>query len=58
MTILSPAKFDGITLSNVVNLISAQINKFPWQALRESFWRFTEASYEAWKVSGMNNFGI
>ena len=55
MTIVNPAKVDGIRASNVVNLVAFQFTKFPWQALRDIFWRWTEACYEASKASGMSS---
>jgi len=58
MNILNPAKVDGIRVSNFVNLVVFQITKFPWQALRNIFWRWTEACYEAWKVNGMSDHGL
>ena len=55
MTILNPAKVDVIRLSNFVNSVAFQFTKFPWQALRDIFWRWTESCYEAWKASGMSS---
>ena len=57
MIILNPAKVDGIRVSKFVNLVAFQFSKFPWQALRDIFWRWTEACYEAWKANDMRNHG-
>ena len=58
MIILNPAKVDGVRVSNFVNFVAFQFTKFPWQALRDFFWRWTESCYEAWKASGMSNHGL
>ena len=58
MTILNPAKVDVIRLSNFVNSVAFQFTKFPWQALRDFFWRWTESCYEAWKGNGMSDHGL
>ena len=58
MIILNPAKVDGFRISNFVNLVAFQFSKFPWQALRDIFWKWTEACYDAWKVNGMSNHGL
>ena len=58
MTIVNPAKVDGIRVSNVVNSVAVQFTKFPLQALRDIFWRWTEACYQAWKANGMSDHGL